>query len=73
MNESRRAPGVGWLNESHLLVAGGYRKISALIFPERPISRFDVGQWTQIRHLHQKCAGLTRFLGSIIAFGVLSC
>ncbi len=68
MNESRRAPGVSRVNEFHLLVAGGYRKISAEIF-RLPTSRFDMGQWTQIRHLHQKCAGLTHFLGSIIAFG----
>ncbi len=70
MNESRRAPGVSRLNEFHILVAGGYRKISAEIF-RLPTCRFDMGQWTQIRHLHQKCAGLTRFLGRIIAFGEL--
>ncbi len=70
MNESRRAPGVSQLNESYLHIAGGYRKISAEIF-RLPTSRFDMGQWTQIRHLHQKCVGLARFLGSIIAFGEL--
>ncbi len=44
MNESRRAPGETRLNQSHLLIAGGYRKISALNFPELPISRFNIGR-----------------------------
>ncbi len=72
MNESRRAPGAAQLDETHLLIAGGYQKISAEIF-RLPAGRFDLGQWTQIRPLNQKCVALLGLPGRILAFGEFSC
>ncbi len=68
MNESRRAPGVAQLDESHLIIAGGYQKISAEIF-RLPAGRFDLGQWTQIRPLNQKCVALLGLPVGILALG----
>ncbi len=52
--------------------SGGDLKLFADVF-SLPTGRFDLGQWTQIRHLNQKCVALLGLPGSILAFEVFAC